>query len=538
MPIDFHRIGAYPRQRFHYLPSAACRLLTATLTARIIVSFVVSFLVFPVAAQGPPENDDRMIRESLQRIAAVFEAASSHSASPVEPQQLIYHGAIPGLLSRLDPFSVFLDADQFHTMQQQSRGVRQGFGAILNVQSGKITVLHSVPDSPFSRAGIGPGDRIVGVNSYRVATLTLEEIVQHLQQARSGKVLLSVLQAGNVVPRDFELDPTEVASPTIDQKFQIASGVGFIHLSRIDPSTPAEIRETLDDWDAGSLRALILDLRDNPGGSLQAAVATLALFLPQGAQVVSLLGRAVPEQIYTVETVPPYPDLPLVLILNSQSASAAEIIAAALQEHDRAWLVGEGTFGKGVAESVLPLSEGTALVLTTARYFTPLGRSVQKPLPDTALAGILGDGSERFFTGQNREITQQGGIVPDQVSQPWQLDPWMELLLQSTAFLNFAQAYMERHGRVGRDFVVTTEVMDEFREFLLRSGFVVSERQWAAGLALVESRVQAEILTLVYGITAGDQADAEADPQVNAAVAAIADAERLLRGMLPKRVAK
>ncbi|MBI4479882.1 MAG: PDZ domain-containing protein [Acidobacteria bacterium] len=474
----------------------------------------------------PPKEEE--IRRSLEQITAVFDAVSTHLADPVDPVSAIYGGVLPGVLARLDPFSVFLDKDQFQLMQQQSRGVRQGFGAVLSVQAGRIIVLQSVADSPFGRAGLGPGDRIVGINGKRVASLDLEELVQLLNAARSGKVRLAVLQGGSVVARDYEMDPTELPSPTVDKKFLWDADLGYLHIARIEPGTPNEILKALAEWSPQPLRGLIMDLRDNPGGSVEAAVEIAGMFLPQGETVVSLQGRSVPERKYLVKEPPSYPAMPLVVLLNGRSASAAEMIAAALQDHDRAWLVGEPSFGKGVAETVMPLSEGNALVLTTARYYTPQGRSLQKPLPGTSLAGILEGGPRQFFTDHGRPIGEQGGVEPDQRAEPWRRDQWTEILQQTTAFINFAQGLVDGRKPVTEQFQVEDQLLEEFRRYLRQSGMEIPEPDWQRDLPFIRMSIQAEVLNLVFGISKGDEAALRADPQARVAAGAISQAERLL----------
>ena len=506
-------------QRLFYCKLAVC-LLPALIGPAPAFGQVVESLA------APSDRDE--IRKSLEKITSVFDAVERNFADPVNPEEAIYTGLIPGAMARLDPFSVFLDRDQFQMMQQQSRGVRQGFGAVLSVQAGRITVLFAVPDSPFGRAGLGPGDRIVGINGQRVASLDLQGLVQALNAARLGKVTLAVLQGGAVVPRDYEMDPTEVPSPTLDLQFLWEPGLGYLRISRIEPGTPEEIRKALQGWQSNPLRGLILDLRNNPGGSVEAAVELAGMFLPQGAAVVSLQGRAVPERKYSVEASPPFPDLPLVLLLNGRSASASEMIAAALQDHDRAWLVGEPSFGKGVAESVLPLSEGNALVLTTARYFTPHGRSLQKPLPGTALAGILETGSREFLTDHGRPIGERGGVEPDQFAESWNLDQWIGILLQTTAFVNFAQAHVDRHKPIPEHFQVNDQVLQDFRLYLQDSGMVVPDPEWRRSQAFIRMSIQAEVLNLVFGLNSGEEASVRTDPQARAAAAALSSAERLL----------
>jgi len=496
-------------------------------TASLLLLYAVGACAQSAVPLAAPLNEGE-IRTSLDKIATVFEAVTSNMADPVDPENAIYGGIIPGIMARLDPFSVFLDKDQFQAMQQQSRGVRQGFGAVLSVQAGRITVLQSVANSPVGRAGLGPGDRIVAINGKRVASLDLEELVQALEQARSNKVRLAVLHGGNVVPHDFELDPAEVPSPTVDKKFLWNPDLGYLHVSHIEPGTPEEIRQAIEEWNRAPLRGLILDLRDNPGGSVEAAVAIAGLFLPQGEEVVRLEGRSVPERKFLVEAPPPFPDLPLVVLLNGRSASASEMIAAALQDHDRAWLIGEPTFGKGVAESVMPLSEGNALVLTTARYLTPGGRSLQKPLPGTALAGILERGPRKFFTDHGRPVEEQGGVQPDQRAEPWRLDKWTEILLQTTAFINFAQGTVDRRKPISGQFQVDDPLLAEFRLYLRQFGMEIPEPEWQRDAPFIRMSIQSEIFNLVFGVTKGDEAALRADPQARAAVEAIEQAERVI----------
>ena len=476
------------------------------------------------------EAADHAIRQSLEKITKAYRLLEKHHADPVQPEQALYEGAIRGALSSLDPFSVFLDAQQFQLLQQQQRGVQQGFGAILNVQAGRVMVLHSLPGSPFERAGLGPGDRIVEINDYRVDRMDLRELVEVLQTAKSERVELAVVQGGKLVPQDFSLDPAEVPSPTVDKRFLLEPDLGYMHVSRVEESTPGEIRAILEEWTAKKLRGLIMDLRDNPGGSLEPSVTTAGLFLRQGQAVVDLRGRSVPETNYAVTSLTFRPELPLVVIINGRTASAAEIIAAALQEHDRAWVVGEVSFGKGVVESVLPLSEGTALVLTTARYFTPSSRSIQRPLPGTALAGILQQGkTKEFYTDGGRALPAEGGVHPDTPVAPWQLDPWAEFLQESTAFMNFAQAYRDSLGKVSEKFEVDESVLTGFKNFLYEAGVRVPLLSWEKSLPFVKVRIKTELFNLVFGIPRGNEVDVRGDPQVQSAKQALGQAQQLLQ---------
>jgi carboxyl-terminal processing protease len=507
----------------------------------VLASLVCFFPLASAPAQDPPaqqrtaqtaeqksqQQADEEIRRSLEKITRVYHEVVTQLADTIDAEQALYAGAIRGALARLDPFSVFLDSGQWLSFQQQQRGVQQGFGAILSLQAGQVTVLQATPNAPFARAGLGPGDRIIRINGHRVPSMDLRELVEVLQAARSGRVRLSVIRSSRVVPEDFDLDPSEIPTSTVDKKFWIEPGVGYMHVAHIEQATPGEMQDILEEWAPQDLRALLLDFRGNPGGSLEAAVDIAGLFLPRDSVITSVYGRSMPKREYRVEGEPIAPSLPVVVILDRRTASAAEIISAALQEHDRAWLVGEPSFGKGVVETVMPLGDSTALVLTVARYLTPSGRSVQRPLPGTALAGILSGTEKAFTTGRGRLLTELGGVAPDQKAESWQLDSWARFLEESTAFINFAQRYLERRGRIGDDFAVGDPLIDDFRRYLEESGVVIPA-SWERLVPFFKARIQTELFNLVFGITRGNEIEVKADPQVQAALQAVGRARELL----------
>ncbi|OFV99461.1 MAG: hypothetical protein A3F68_09055 [Acidobacteria bacterium RIFCSPLOWO2_12_FULL_54_10] len=487
----------------------------------------------PIAAQIPKSANTQTtnveIQKSLEMITKVYHLLATQFADPIDPQTTIYQGAIRGALASLDPFSVFLDADQFGGLKDQQRGVQQGFGAVLSIQSGQVLVLQALPETPFSRAGLGPGDRILRINGQRIANLNLQELLQVLQDAKKGKASLSVLRSGKVVAEDFELNPAELESSAVDRVFLLEPGIGYLHISGMEQATSQEIRSALESWQANKkLTGIILDLRDNPGGSLDAAVDIAGLFLPKGSLVVSLRGRSIPGQEYRVSSDPAFPVVPIVVVINERSASASEILAAALQEFDRAWILGQPSFGKGVAESVLPLSEGTALVLTTARHFTPKGRSVQRPLPDTALAGILKNEVHGVLSERGRSLSSSGGVHPDQIASSWQLSDWAVWLDQSTAYINFAQKCLERIGKVAQDFAADDRIMSDFLQYLTEADVRVPPLDWKSNQGYLKMRIEMEIFNLVYGMERGNRAEVEADPQVIIAREAITEMPQLL----------
>ena len=514
-------------------------------------------------AQGDAPKDD--VTENMLRFAQLYGAVEQNYVDPLDADHTILNGGVRGMLSVLDPFSAFFDRDQFELLQQQARGQALGFGSILYVTPGKVLVLETAQGSPSRRAGLGPGDEIVQINGTRVDRLDFNSLVELLQRSRSQPVRLGVIRPGKVVPEDLQLKPAQVALPTVDKSFLLDPGIGYVHLSAFESKTTQELVDAVKRLEAAAapakaaggesaprLRGLLLDLRDNQGGMLDAAVGVASLFLKPNSLVLTVRGRNQPEKSYRTYSAP-YPfDLPLVLLVNNNTASAAEVVGAALQEHDRALIAGEPTFGKGVVEQVMALSDKMGLALTSAQYFTPCGRSLQRPLPGTALAAEVaynivspqGDGAgtgrpstsvssappaAEFHTDNGRPVSAGGGITPDVPIPGRALDPWVSYLNQRGIFTSFASEYLTLHGKVPTSFEPDLAMLDGFRAFLGRQGVRVPEEYWADDQPYLKVRIKTELFNLVYGLTLGDEVETRADTQVQKAATLFVRIAQLLQ---------
>jgi carboxyl-terminal processing protease len=459
-----------------------------------------------------------------------------------DPDKVIWDGGVRRMLSTLDPFSSFFDREQFELLQQQTRGEALGFGSILYVQPGKIIILQTAQASPSGRAGLGPGDEIVAINGIRIDRLDFESLIQLLQRSRSQPVTLGVVPSGKVVAQDFKLQPAEVALPSVDKAFLLSPGIGYIHLSGFEQKTIGEVIDALARLDGGSptsLKGLLLDLRENHGGMLEAAVGVASIFLRPDLLLLTVRGRSVPEKASRTATAASHYDGPLVVLVNGNTASAAEVVAAALQEHDRAVIAGEPTFGKGVVESVMTLSESTALALTTAQYFTPSGRSIQRPLPGTALAMPetrleASSGAPTFRTDRGRSVSAGGGVAPDVMVASWPIDPWLAFLNQRGTFTTFASDYLTLHGKVDPSFQPDAKVLDAFKDFLTRAQIRAPEEYWRLDQAYLKLRIKMETFNLVFGLARGDEAEVRGDPQVQKAATLFPKIPELLRAPSPQ----
>jgi len=493
----------------------------------------ISFVLFAasLAAQTSPPND-AATQEGL-KFARIYGLLKEHYADSIDPDDAIFNGAIRGMLNQLDPFSAFFDQQQFEMLQEQTRGEALGFGSILYVQPGKVLVLQTAQGSPSWRAGLGPGDQIVQINRQRVDSLDFQSLVDLLRSSRSHPATLGVLHPGKVVAEDVQLKPVEVAVPTVDNVVDFpAQQIGYIHLTGFDKKTIQEVEEAVERLGGSKLKGLLLDLRNNHGGLVDSAVDVASLFLKPGASVLTIRGRAQAEKSYQTSLLKVHFEMPLVVLVNGQTASAAEVLSAALEEHDRAVLAGEPTFGKGVVENIFPLSEKTGLALLIAQYFTPSGRSIQRTLPGTALAAT-DPGLEKkshFQTDDGRPVTAGGGITPDVAIPAPQRDSWLEFLNQRGAFTDFASQYLTFHSQVRKSFEPDAKVLKEFRDFLNQERILAPAKFWAQDRDYLKLRIKTEIFNLVFGLSAGNQVEIRGDPQVQKALALFPKISEILKG--------
>jgi carboxyl-terminal processing protease len=493
----------------------------------------------PLRAQEEPPHDD-VTRASL-KFARVYSLIEQHYMGPLDPDSAILEGGVRGMLAVLDPFSAFFNQDQFELLKQQTEGKSVGFGTILYVTPGKVVILQTAPKSPSWRAGLGPGDQIVEINGQRIDRLDFRSLIELLKGARSRPVTLGVVRPGKVLPDTFKLNPAQVALPTVDRAFLFSPGIGYLHISGFEQKTPQEVMDAMASLDPAKLHGLLLDLRDNHGGLLDSAVATVSLFLKPGQGVLTLRGRVQPQKTYQTTAMPAHYALPLIVLVNGNTASAAEIVTAALEEHDRAVVAGEPTFGKGVVESVMGLSDKMGLAILTAQYFTPSGRCIQRPLPGTALAAPQESeqgGAGGFHTDDGRPLTAAGGVRPDVLIPDFPRDPWLEFLDARGIIANFASAYLTTHGRVSRSFRPDGQTLEEFRDFLTQGNVRSPEQYWQRDQAYLMLRIQEELFNLTFGLKVGGQAAVTGDPQVQKAVALFSEIPKLLQPPLAAKLRK
>ncbi len=321
-----------------------------------------------------PEERDELYRR-LRVLAEAMDIVQKNYVEPISPEELVY-GAVEGIVSKLDPHSSFLTPDMFREMQVETEGEFGGLGIEVTVRDRQLVVVSPIEGTPAERAGIQSGDVIVMIEDRPTLDIDLMEAVDLMRGPRGTKVTVHILREGFEKPKAFTLTRDIIRIQSV--KSRQVNGVGVIRIAQFQKGTHEEVRKAMDGLSAGqSLDGLVLDLRNDPGGLLDQAVKVADLFLEQGT-VVSTRGRD-PEQevIFTARDDGDEPGYPVVVLVNEGTASASEIVAGALQDHRRALVLGERTFGKGSVQTIIPLDDGSGLRVTTALYYTPANRSIQ-----------------------------------------------------------------------------------------------------------------------------------------------------------------
>ena len=456
------------------------------------------------------------VENALKRFTQALAVVEREAADPVSTQQGIYQGAIPGMLRRLDPHSIFFDPGQFEQLKQMERSERKGFGSVVSVLPGRVIVLQALPGTPSAKSGLSPGDEILAVNNVALNRLQFDQIIGFLGEARQHQAKLDVRRPGNARLLQFILDPELVDSPSVDRAFFLAPGIAYIRVNAFEVQTAKQLKQAIEGLGGAKLRGLVLDFRDNPGGVVQSALETASFFLKPGQRILSVKGRKMKsEDVDTPKTTAPY-EFPVAILVNAKSASAAEIVTGALQDHDRAAIVGEPSYGKGLVQNVFPLSSNSGLALTTAFYYTPSGRSIQKPL-STGQLEVEHPPAAEFKTDSGRTVTGGGGIQPDVIVHPDQPTRLRVVLDASGVLASFATDYTQRH-KITESFEATPALLDDFQVYASQREIQPAVVEWLREREWLLSRLQQEIFNQALGVAKGDEVEAQRDPMVRQAL--------------------
>jgi len=522
--------------------------------ARRVVGCILSAVVLYVllgGAYGRPVraaagSDDSDVKASLSAFGRVYDLVEANYADPIDPDRTIYGslnsgtGAIPGALRTLDPHSNFLDPRAFAHLREDQEGKYYGVGMTIQQRPGTmgklvVVVETLVPGSPAFRAGLRPGDLVARVNAKSTDGMNNAQVAEMLKGPRSTQVRVTVTREGYEQPIEVNITRDEISENSVDDAFLIRPNIAYIHISKFSENTNDQLTDALRKLGEKNLQGLVLDLRGNPGGLVDEAVKVSDHFLEKSQLIVYHSGKHSQEQRYYATRGDDGNEFPIVVLINRMSASASEIVTGALQDHDRALVMGETSFGKGLVQSVYQLSEHTGLLLTTAHYYTPSGRLIQRQYENVSLYDYYyhpeltkPNHAEVRLTDGGREVYGGGGITPDIEFTDPTLNHTEEMLLQHAAFYNFAKHYLGVHKTIPKDFEVNDAVLDEFKQFLANEKIPFSDMDMTANLDFVKNRIDIQLVGSIFGGTEADRISVAKDPLVLKGLESMPQAKELM----------
>jgi carboxyl-terminal processing protease len=520
--------------------------------ALVVFTIVGAAVVGGVYGRGAAADENRL-EEQYRTFTSALSVIESRYVEKVESDRLVY-GAISGMLQTLDPHSSFMDPRSYAQLRERQEGRYYGLGITIQVIDGDITVQSLFEGSPAYKKGIRRGDVIADIEGENAKGWTSDQAVRKLRGPKGTTVQLKLRRVGydQLIPLDVPRD--EISIPSIPAYFMVDAETGYVRLQDFAENTDRDLSHALQALGEQGMKRVLLDLRSNPGGPLDQAIKVSNRFLPRGDLIVYTRGR-VPnsDADYRAQEESDYTHLPIVVLVNRNSASASEIVSGALQDHDRAFIVGETTFGKALVQSVYKVSEGAGLALTTARYYTPSGRLIQRPWDgtfDEYLTYALRDqkterthdAKDLKYTEAGRKVYSGGGIEPDRhVEGPIEgFNParfgrsiWARQLFGTYAQRFSAEGDTRIQGpskdrrTVTPTFDVDDAMLADFKKHVAASGLAVDEQAFAADLAFIKAMIRYEIDLSLFGVATAQRHLIAADPQAQIALSEFDEAQHL-----------
>jgi len=467
-------------------------------------------------------QSDADMNASIKKFTQVYEAVEANFADKVDPDATLYHGAIPSMLRELDPHSNFFDPKAYQLMREGQSGHYYGVGMYVGAPERNVVVMYPFESSPAYRAGLHPGDQIMAVNDTNTERATVNDVSSMLKGPKGTPVTITVRRLGEPEPLHFSLVRDNVPRASVNYAFWLRPGIAYMRIEAFNETTSHEVDQALAKFPESAIEGLILDIRDNGGGLVQEAVNVADRFLRKGQLIVSHHGRASAETKFIAKRGERGHEYPIVVLVNRGTASAAEILSGALQDHDRAWILGESTFGKGLVQAPFMLSGNSAVLLTIAKYYTPSGRLIQRDYAHTGLYEYLNrDGGQNNLkdmkkTDSGRVVYGGDGITPDEKYDTPKLSHLEAQLEGRLAFFFYAPEFFSVHDpkKLTKEWVPDENTMEDFRNFVNRRGIQFTPADFSRDSGWIKERLREELFITAFSKEQSDRVAFENDPEV------------------------
>jgi carboxyl-terminal processing protease len=518
-----------------------------------VLAIVLSALAGGLFGSSALARQDEVSQQ--YRVLTTALAAIEREYVEAVPSDRLVYGAIDGMLHTLDPHSSFFDPRAYAQMRERQEGRYYGLGITIQAIDGDITVMSIFEGSPAYKKGLRRGDILAMVGDLDMKGWSTDQAVKKLKGPKGTTVNISIKRRGYEGLINMDVVRDEVNITTVRAAFMIDKETGYVKLDQFTETSDRELGDALQKLNANGMKRLVFDLRENPGGALDQAIRIANRFLPKGDMIVYTRGR-VPNanQDYRATEDSDYTHLPIVTLVNRNSASASEIVSGALQDHDRALIVGETTFGKALVQSVYPISEGAGVAVTTGRYYTPSGRLIQRPWDaafDEYITYTLRDqtaerqhkSSELKYTEAGRKVYSGGGIEPDKFVVGASYEGFNPTrfgrLLAAREFANFADQFIaegdtrlsaanKNKKPIARGFTVTDAMMKDFRDFIESRKVKIDEESFAKDETFIRAMIHFEIDSALFGMDEARRNLIAKDPQAQFALTQFGEAQHLL----------
>ena len=516
-----------------------------TVLAAGIVAIAVLFAPFygPVIRARAATNGADDLGKDMKSVAEVFALVEKNFADPVSSEKAFYGdqgrgGAIPGMLHTLDPHSNFVDPAEYKEMQRRQHAQYYGVGMGIGMDQTKVIVTEPFVNSPAWHAGLRRGDVIVSVDGKDTTTLESPAVADLLRGPKGTQVKVSVKREGATEPFTTTITRGTIETGVVDA-FWVKPGIAYLGVTSFEAQNISRDVETfMQKLGEQNVQGLILDLRYNLGGLVTEAVSLAGRFLHNNQTVVSHRGRAEQEQIFRAKANALAQKYPIVVLVNEQSASASEIVSGALQDHDRAWIMGQNTFGKGLVQAQFPLSEGAALLLTIAHYYTPSGRLIQRDYSHQSFWEYYQHRNESTTdtqdvkaTDSGRKVFGGGGITPDEKYVTPKLNVFQRRMgpqLQANWFYRFANTYFgAEKPTLPTGWQPDDATMDRFKAFLKAQNMTFTDAEFSENREWLRGRLRWEFYFRAFDKATADRAQWADDPEVKKAIESLPKAQSL-----------